>query len=139
MAKLPKITRIRREDLPDAPAWISKLLYPLNLFMDGVISAFKGNLTFVDNIRSQIKEISFETSSAYDGTDANFDTVSFLRDMATKPQGLILLQIVKDSDTHAPIEGGVYVDWLDVNGVIEIYLVRGLAVSSKYTMKVLLI
>lgn len=65
MAKLPKITRIRREDLPDAPGWIEKLLYPLNLFMEGVYQALNQNLTYAENLASKVVAFEFTTPAAY--------------------------------------------------------------------------
>lgn len=65
MANLPKITRIRREDLPDAPGWIEKLLYPLNLFMEGVYQALNKNLTYAENLAAKVVEFEFTTPAAY--------------------------------------------------------------------------
>jgi len=139
MARLPLIKRILREDLPDAPNWVERILLPINQFFEGVYNAFDRNITFTDNIAAQVHSFDFTTSSAYDGTAANFETIEFARTLNFKPVGLLLLQIIEDADNHTPIEGSPYIDWLDINSTIEIYLIRGLKASTKYTARVMLI
>jgi hypothetical protein len=59
MASLPPIKRISKEDIPEAPSWVEKIIYPVNLFFDSVYRALNGSLTMPENIVGQIKEISF--------------------------------------------------------------------------------
>ena len=115
MARLPIIKRITREDVSQAPSWIENLIFPINQFMESVFRALDRNLTFTDNFSAQIQEIEFDTSSAYDGTAANFDTLEFSRTIKTLPRGLFLMQILQVEDNHTPIESAVYIDWLDDN------------------------
>lgn len=138
MAKLPNIKRIMREEFKEAPTWIERLLSPINTFFESVYEALNRNITFKDNINCQIKELSFATGSAYDGTTAHFTAVTFLSTLKRKAEGLILLQITQDADNYAPIEGDVFVNWIDVNGEIKISLIRGLSASKSYKLRVLL-
>jgi len=138
MAKLPTIKRILREDLPDAPDWIDKLLYPVNKFFEDVFNALNRNLEFVDNVTGQKKDVTFKTLSTYVSTSATFETLEFPRTLKRKPTGLLLLQIIQDEDNHTPIETAPYIDWLDENGTIRIFLVTGLVASKTYNMRVLL-
>lgn len=140
MAKLPILKRIQREDFPEAPDWIEKLTYPINTFFDAVYNALNKNLTFGDNITSEIKEFTFTTLSTYVGTAATFEAIEFVRSIKSAPKGVILLQIYKfGSATYSPIEGDVYLDWNETNGTVTIGLIRGLAASTKYTLRVLVI
>lgn len=50
MAKVSVPPQLNRQDFPDAPDWISNLLYPVQLFFTSVIAALKNNLTLQDNI-----------------------------------------------------------------------------------------
>jgi hypothetical protein len=78
MAFLPPVKRISKEDLPEAPSWVEKLIYPVNLFFDSVYRALNGRLTVPDNISGQIKEISFQVRSDYNGTDTTkWDALKF--------------------------------------------------------------
>lgn len=140
MAKLPAFKRLQREDFPDAPAWIDRLIYPVNRFFDSVYNALNKRLDFIDNLQGEFRTISFETTGSYDGSAANFDSLQFVHSLKVKPKGLLLCQIQKDGlAEYSPIEGDVYVDWVEVNGTVEIGLVRGLAASTSYTITVLLI
>ena len=135
MAKLPSITRVRREDIPDAPDWIEKLLTPLNQFMESVYGALNKNLALEANVTAQIKELTFST----DTSGAIQGDLSFQRTLKTKAKGLLVLQLLEDADNHTPHEGAVHVDWLDISGVIEIYAISELSPSTDYRIRVLLL
>ena len=139
MARLPLIKRILKEDLPEAPDWVTRLLYPLNLFFENVYNALDGNITFGENIESQSKQITFTTSSTYDGSQANFETISFPNELRRAPNGLILLQITQIEGTFTSITTAPFVNWLNVNNIINIYLITGLTASKSYRLKILLI
>lgn len=55
MARPPEVNGIRRDDIPEAPAWVEKLLRPLNLFVTQVGQALQGNLTVRENIASMAR------------------------------------------------------------------------------------
>lgn len=139
MAKLPVIKRVLREDIPSAPDWIGRLLYPMNLFFENVYNALNSDLTFSENIRSQVKDISFTTSSAYDGTAANFETLEFTIELGSFPQGVFILSLVEDTDNFTPIEDSPFINWQAINGVMQISLITGLTASKSYILKVLVI
>lgn len=52
--KIGVTSRIRREDLKEAPAWIDGLLGTLNSFIERVVSALTGRLTFQDNFQCKV-------------------------------------------------------------------------------------
>lgn len=139
MGALPPVDRILREDIPDAPAWVDRIIYPINRFLESVTLVLNKNITFVDNIPVQIAEFTFTTLSTYNGTAANFTTIQFQRTLAFKPRGLLLMQIFQTGGNHVPIESAVYIDWLDVNGVVTIYTITGLTASRTYTCRVMAI
>lgn len=58
--RIESINKIYRKDIPEAPSWLDKLLFPLNQFMDSVSTAMRGKLTFGDNFLCEIKEYEFE-------------------------------------------------------------------------------
>lgn len=147
IAKLPVIKRLQREDFPEAESWIEKLIYPLNQFMEGAYAAMNRSLTFGDNMAGEVKEFTFTTTSGYNGTAANWTALEWQRTLKNRPQGCLILQITQLTATgtttplgvYAPIEGDVCLDWNETNGTVTIGLVRGLAASTKYKLRVLLI
>jgi hypothetical protein len=138
MAVLPNQKRISREDLKEAPSWIEKMLYPVNSFFESVYSALNKDLTFADNIVSQIKEIQFTTASDYVLNDT-FEVLNFTHTLKNKPIGCIVLQIYQRTDDYQTITTPVTIDWIEINGVISINFVTGLDDSKKYTLRVLVI
>lgn len=57
--RIESTNKIYRKDIPEAPNWLDKLLFPLNQFMDSVSTAMRGKLTFGDNFYCEIKEYDF--------------------------------------------------------------------------------
>lgn len=64
--KIPIQHQISRQDIPEAPDWISSLLYPLQLFMTLVITALRNQLTLQDNLSCVINEITFVAQASAD-------------------------------------------------------------------------
>jgi len=139
VARLPTIRRLLRENIPEAPDWIDKLLNPLNKFFEETFAALDKNITFEENIRAQLKSITFTTGAAYDGTAANFEMLVFSSTLPTKVQGVIIMQIKADTDNYTPIEGDVCLDWQEINKEVQVGLIRGLSTSTKYILNVLVI
>jgi len=139
MAKLPAYKRILKEDIKDAPDWIDRIINPINTFFESVYNGFNHNLDFANNLAANVKAISFTTASDYVASDT-FTTIKFQHTLKTKIQGIILLQIQNVStSTYIPIKKAVYVDWLDINGEININFISGLSDSTKYSARLLLI
>ena len=53
MAKPPETTNIRKDDMPEAPAWVEKLLGPINGFILQVKLALSGGLTVRENMAAK--------------------------------------------------------------------------------------
>jgi len=153
LSKLPIQKKILREDVKEAPPWIEKILYPVNSFFENVYQALSKNITFRENIASQIKELEFETLAGYTGdADApgvtphvKWRPITFPKTIRTRADGVILLQIVDlgpisgKLSSYRPIEGDVCLDWIENNGEIVIGLIRGLTASKGYRLRVLVI
>lgn len=77
--KVSAINKLSREDYPDAPNWFARVLDVLNNFMDQVLLALRGKLTFRDNLLNQV--IDFEFTHGVQ--------VPFLNQLGQKPEGII--------------------------------------------------
>jgi hypothetical protein len=136
VGRLPEIRRILREDIKEAPSWIEKLLTPLNSFMSVVYENLNKNITFRENIACQIKEMEFETLATYSSLD--WTLVQF-KGLSYKATGVLLMQLYEKADTYIPIKKAVSIDWLDLNGSININYISGLENSKKYFARFLVI
>ena len=138
MAKIPAVKSIRIEDIsPEAPQWINNLLSPLNSFMENIYSALIRNITFTDNIACMIKDIEFRTLSTYNSH--GFDAINITNTLKTSAQGLFIMQLYNSSDPYSIITNATTPFWLDDNGIIKIQYITGLANSTQYKGKVLII
>lgn len=66
MARIPVQQQLSRQDFPEAPDWIAKVLYPIQLFMTTVVRALTNRLTLQDNfsyVQSEVKFIAGATPS----------------------------------------------------------------------------
>src|SRR4030095_16438419 len=61
--KLQNIKRLTREEVPEAPDWIEKVLTPFNQFMEQVTVALQGRLKFGDNLAGTIKTFGFSDNT----------------------------------------------------------------------------
>lgn len=130
--RLPTQKKILREDLKDAPGWITGVIDPINNFMEVVYQALNKNITYSENVAAFVKELTYTTPSTY----PTMDDVEFVSVLKTKATGLQLLQII-DKATYAPPAGPVYVPWVEDNGTIVISPITGLAASKTYVVRLL--
>jgi hypothetical protein len=62
MAKLPVLSKLRVEDFPGAPNWVSPMFAVLNKFMDTVYTALSQGITLEDNLKSQVYTGTFKST-----------------------------------------------------------------------------
>lgn len=132
--RLPSVKKILREDVKDAPSWISGVIDPLNSFMENVYQALNRNITFQENVRSFVKEISYKTTSLYPVADQ----VSFSNELKVKATGIVVLQAVEKL-TYLPAPGPVYVPWVEDNGQILMSAITGLEADKSYVIRLLIL
>lgn len=130
--KLPTQKRILREDIKDAPDWVSSLINPINSFMEVVYQSLNKNITFSENVAAFIKELTYTTSSTYPAGLV----VSFANSLKTKASGVMLMQIYETA-TYTPPPGPVYIPWVENNGAIMVSSITGLEASKTYLIRLL--
>lgn len=130
--KLPVVKKILREDLKDAPPWISAIIEPINSFMESVYQTLNHNITYSENFAGFIKEITYTTTSAY----PMMDNIEFTNELKTKATGLQLLQAYERTN-YLPAPGPVYVPWVESNGKIVLSYITGLEASKTYVIRLL--
>lgn len=137
MASLPTIKRVQRSDLGgDIPVWVDSLLSPLNQFIEEVYSAFNKNLTIPENVKGQIKNLTFRTASNYESAK-EFTEITYLNTLGRKTQ-ILLLGYVEEIGTPKKKHDAITISWYDNNdGTVTIHYISGLSNSKNYNITIL--
>lgn len=130
MAQLPKISRLQQEDYPsETKKWISKLLQPLNSFMQSVTSALDRRLTINQNIQGQIRTLNVVGGKA----------VSFKYEPSSRPRWLVIGNVSpKDGYPLTAVVGAP--QWSDDGaGNITVTDIIGLVSNDEYSITFLIL
>ncbi len=115
-----------------------RLLYPLNLFLETTYNLLDGNLEFGENVKSQISELEFKTSSTYESA-GTFTPIVFKNNINSKVNGLIMLNIYKSDNINEIIIDPVTLQWQAVKREIKITFVTGLKSNTRYKIKIMVV
>lgn len=130
--KLPALPRVLREDIDDAPAWVEKLIGPINTIAEAVYQGFNKSLTFDENLACFTKELVYKTPSTYPTTE----TVTFTNDLKIKATGVQILQAVEKATYLGVAATGIA--WVENNGKILISTITGLQADKVYLIRLLI-
>lgn len=129
------LRKLTRNDFPEAPVWIDKLLVPLNQFMNEVRLILDRRVDFVTNIPAQLISLTITAGAA-----ATNNTASILCTMKTKPFGCFIVQAVQDEAVHTPLTAVAQIgSWYYDAGNIQITSIVGLTSGKKYELTILVI
>ncbi len=124
MARIPVQQQLSRQDFPEAPDWISKVLYPIQLFMTVVVRALTNRLTLQDNFSFVSNQVNFIA-----GATPSDNVISFLWELERQPIELTM---------HVTRADGVYdivfpvPSWNLVGDSIQINGIEGLTSGVEY-------
>ena len=121
MSLLPPLKRIYEQDVENS---ISPLLALLNNIFQSLWNALNRNLTFQENIRSQVINIDYVGGS----------TINISTNLKAPLLGVLVLQTA-----IGPVTGGVMAVWQQTGQVVEIKQITGLTAGSQYKLRLLLI
>jgi len=124
--KLTTPPQLDRSDFPDAPNWLSKLLYPLQLFITQVTTALTNQLTLQDNISCVVKQLPLQAV-----TDDTLNTVSFPWGMTRQPIELTL-HVTRQDGTYEVVYPQVSWNYIGTNIVVN--GIKGLTTGKIYTL-----
>lgn len=117
--RIPAIKKLLMEDFQDQQSWISKLLYPLNMFMTTVSNGLSNGLTIQDNMIAQVKTILVNGATP---------VTSFSWHYSTKPIGCLPVAASKSDGTAA---ANPSIQWVYSAGLINIQI-SGLDPTKSY-------
>ena len=122
--RIPIQQQLSRQDFPEAPNWISGLIYPLNLFMTIVVNALRNQLTLQDNFSLVVNDLTFVAKAS-----AELNTFSFLWELNRQPIELTM-HVTRSDGVYEPIYP--LPSWLLVGNSIQINGIQGLTDGVSY-------
>lgn len=136
--KLPPIRRLAVEDFPDQKQWIGRLLTPLNSILQSLSVGIQHNITFQDNIASQLITLTFTNNSSELGT-AN--PQKFLVTLQSKPTQIIVGQAQDVSNAPQSLAGAVFPTWAyqSSSNQVVISAFSGLVSGQRYQINLLVL
>lgn len=127
MARIPVPQQLQRSDLPDAPDWVSKLLYPLQLFMTSVVGALTNQLTIQENFSVATNSLIFTAAAS-----ADLNRFTFVWPYTRQPIALWIHATRRDGTTPPiyPVPS-----WNLVGNNISINGIQGLTAGVSYLIQ----
>jgi hypothetical protein len=121
MAKLPPQKRILPENFPDQSKWIPRLLEPMNRFMEDINRALNNQLTFSENLSSEVRTVQ---------VDGNYP-LRMPWALKAKPIGAWIIACREISGNHTVFTTPLFLDWeYNEAGQFQINSVVGLTATA---------
>jgi hypothetical protein len=130
--KPPALDRLRKEDIKDSPDWFGVVITFWNRFVEALVTILTKNITFEDNIASQIYSDKIDQTKIDQGYKISVT-------MKSRPQGVLIMKIVKEGGSHTAFTTAPFVDWLYEEGFIKINAITAIDATSVYSVQLLII
>lgn len=129
MGRVPDLRTIKTEDFDkkDQPL-IDKLAFPINNFMQNVITVLKNGIDY-NNLNRQI--VTFTVTVTPDGTPTT--PVQFQNRLTTKIQGLSVINAINTSPVPRYPAAGILMSFTSNGNLITINNIAGLGIPSGQT------
>jgi len=122
--------RFSTEDFKEQQNWITKLLSPLNQFIEEVFRAFNNQLTIEDNLYQEIKEIKIQN------VGSNFP-INIKTKFNVYPKGLHIIYC--SASDGSVLTAAPWTNWSFNNQQLIISNITGLTSGLTYTIRILII
>jgi len=133
MSDLPPITRIKFDDVTDAPKWFEPFLDKLNQELEYLRAAFDKGITLAGNVEGMLKELQIRTRANYE--TGEFTEIRFDSGVPGKLNACDVKQAIDLADPTAVLAGPLSADWRDAAGQVRIRYVSGLRPSRRYLVR----
>lgn len=135
--RISAVKRLLRTDLAGAPPgpWLDSLLSHLNTALEGLLRAVEGQLTVQDNLQGFYVDLDVHTRADY--TSDGWDTVRF--DVPWKARNVQIAQLTQVESNYTPVREPTSVDWIQLNGQVQVRWIAGLADSKRYAVRLLVL
>lgn len=133
--KLPDFRPLTRETFADVEEdWPEPLLKSVNTFQEQVFNGLNKQITLSDNIQSRVVELTFTTASDYTTNDT-FQPLNIA--LTFKATAVFIAQLI--APNNAIITTAFTPCWYFTNSGISVKFISGLADSTKYTARFLVL
>ena len=134
MAKVTEFKRLVREDFPkDDQAFVDRLAFTINPALEAIAQAFNRNLTFEDNLNTQIRDIDLTV----DASGIPLSITAYKSTLRTLTRGLICVRAENLNNPSAYATGQPFVSFSENNGLITLKHVSGLPANQKFRLKII--
>lgn len=136
MAKISEFKRLIKEDFnKDDQDLIDKLAFTVNPALETIAQALNKNLTFEDNINSQIKDIEVTVN----GDGRPLVNTSYKSVLRGQTRSIIVMRAENLTSSSTYPDGAPFISFIDNAGQVTIQHVTGLQANNKYRLRILAI
>lgn len=129
MSRIPDLRQIKKEDFDQKDqGLVDRLAFPINNFMQQVISVFKNGIDF-NNLNQQV--ITFTTS--VDSTGAPISPVQFKNGLSSKVLGMICINAANQSSTIRFPLAAPFITFTTNGTLLTITNISGLGIPTGQT------
>lgn len=126
--KISSNKRFVTEEFDEAQrGWISKLIGPLNSFIEQVYQACSKNLTLSDNLKSQVCKVSISANQVY--------PIKQAYTLNERPTAVLIGQIHENPTESSPMANHC-MTWVYSNGTLELTFI-GLDAAKAYSATII--
>ena len=124
MAKINATKKLILEEFPsEVRGWLTKLVDPLNRFLEQAYFALVNGLTLTDNLKAQVNDLTIFENQSY--------PVKYSWRLNERPTMILVGQITVSNGTSVPAYS---FSWIYNNGTVEATF-NGLTSSNEYKVK----
>jgi hypothetical protein len=132
MAKLPKISKLRKEDFPEEyDTLLEGLLYGINSFFETVYSALNKQLNFSENLNTQIVEVSVTAPI----TAAR--PLEFTRTINGLCKGIVVVELTNLDNAGEVLTTSPFCQFSNGESTVRVTNITGLTSGKRYRIRLL--
>ncbi len=131
---VPKLTKITKEELQEAPGWVVRLITPINLFFQQTWNCLQ-NLTIGQNVIGRFINVQITTLATYAAGDFTQTDVQW--GFKKNVEGVMVTNTRLVSGNLVVNTQAITCDWVQTATGIRILYIAGLQPSTRYNVTLL--
>jgi hypothetical protein len=131
--RVPEANRVLARDVPGAPGWLTRLLDPLNRSLSAFGKALNGQLIVGENVTGFYADVPFTTRADYPVWDTLLVACPF------RARAALIARLEQVAPVYTPIASATSLDWILLDGLVQVRGVAGLTASTPYVLTLLVL